>query len=205
MADLAGMRLPQRSPHHRKILRIEVHLPTGDLPGTDHHPVAVILLLIHPELGRLMGDEHLDLHEAARIDQLIDPLPRAELAALVLLVDLLLTAAQQRQGFLRLQLLILLFQDSILPHLVTFRELLSATLNDRLPSSAHWRSFRGTLPPQWSGSEDDPRSSGKRVVSSSQRNEEVQGHKCPLAARSRSRDLPCRRNPTHSPPLAGGD
>jgi hypothetical protein len=58
-----------------KILRIEIDQPPGDPARTGDHPIAVKLLLIHAELGRLMGDEHLDLHEAARIDQLIDPLP----------------------------------------------------------------------------------------------------------------------------------
>ena len=112
MADLAGMRLSERAPHDREILRIEVDLPAADLSRADDHPVAVKLLLVHPELGRLVGDEHLDLHEAPRIHQRIDPLPGAQLAAFVLLVDLFLTAPEARKRFLCLQLFILLFQGS---------------------------------------------------------------------------------------------
>ena len=100
MAYLAGMRLSQGPPHDREILRIDIHLPAVDLPGADNHAVTVIFLLLHPELAALMGDEHLDFHETARIDQQLDPFPGSKLSALVLFVDLFLPAAQAHQRFL---------------------------------------------------------------------------------------------------------
>jgi len=48
-------------------------------------------------------DPHLD--EGALVDQQVDPLPRGQLAALVLLGDLLLAAAELRLGAALVQLL----------------------------------------------------------------------------------------------------
>ena len=54
-----------------------------------------------------MGDEHLEFGEASRVQHHVDPLPGAELASLVLLVDLLLAAPQSRMGRPGLQLFVL--------------------------------------------------------------------------------------------------
>jgi len=106
MADLARVRLAERSAHDREILRIDVDQTAVDRSRTGDHPVAVNLLPVHSELRRLMGNEHLEFGEASRVQHHVDPLPGAELASLVLLVGLLPTAPQPRLGRPGLQLLI---------------------------------------------------------------------------------------------------
>ena len=142
------MRLSEGAPHDGEILRVDVHQTAGDRSGPDHHAVTVKLLLLHPELGHLVGDEHLEFHETARIEQLVDPLPGAELAPLVLLVDLLLTAAQARQGLLRLQLFILLFQDSNPPFIRVFlKHSIRMRRKAPAPESGPFYVSDGTAPP----------------------------------------------------------
>src|SRR5262249_34431980 len=58
------------------------------------HAVAEDLLLLHAEVGAAVGDELVELDEAAIIDQRRDALARGELAGLVLLGDARLAAGE---------------------------------------------------------------------------------------------------------------
>ena len=59
-------------------------------------PSPRIALLVETEVGRTMGHERIELHERARIEQQVQSLTRRQLAARMLLVDPLLTAAESR-------------------------------------------------------------------------------------------------------------
>ena len=79
------MRLAERAAEDGEILREDVHQAAVDAPGAGHHPVPRHDLLIEPEVGRAVGDEAIELDEAALVEQQIEPLPRGQLALLVLL------------------------------------------------------------------------------------------------------------------------
>jgi hypothetical protein len=55
-----------------------------------HHAVAEDLLILHAEVGAAVGDEPVELDEAARVEQRLDALARGELAGFVLPEDGLL-------------------------------------------------------------------------------------------------------------------
>jgi hypothetical protein len=57
------------------------------------HAVAEDLLVLHPEAGRAVDRERVHLHERAVVEQDVQPFPRRELAAVVLLGDRLVAAA----------------------------------------------------------------------------------------------------------------
>jgi hypothetical protein len=58
------------------------------------------LLVLHAEVGAAVGDEPVDLDEAPRVEEQVDALARRELAALVLLLDALGAAAEERRAFI---------------------------------------------------------------------------------------------------------
>src|SRR5690606_17498897 len=93
--DLGGVRPAQRAPEDREVLREDVDEPPVDAAVPRDDAVAEDLLLGHAEVRRAMGHEAIELHEAARIEQLVDALPRRELAPRVLLGDARLSAARQ--------------------------------------------------------------------------------------------------------------
>ena len=61
--------------------------PAVDPAPAGDHAVAGVHLLLQPEIGGPVGDEAVELHEAALIEQQIEPFARGELALLVLLRD----------------------------------------------------------------------------------------------------------------------
>ena len=63
------------------------------------------LLLVEPEVGAAVGDEAVELDEAARIEQQVEPLAGGELALLVLLGEALGAAALLGLGLLVVQLI----------------------------------------------------------------------------------------------------
>src|SRR5262249_7538126 len=81
----------------REVLAEEVDRPPVDLrvPGDD--PVAERLLRLHPEVDAAVRHEPVELDERPLVDQEIDPLPRGELALLVLRLDALLPSALERE------------------------------------------------------------------------------------------------------------
>src|SRR5262249_5863469 len=84
---------------HGEILREHEGLAPADGAMAGHHSVAEDLLLLHAEVGATMGDELVELDEAARIEQQLDALARGQLASGVLLGDALFPAAQERARF----------------------------------------------------------------------------------------------------------
>ena len=56
--------------------------------------VAIGALLLHPEIGAAMRDEHVEFLETVRIEQQFDPFASGQLALGVLRVDPFLAAAQ---------------------------------------------------------------------------------------------------------------
>ena len=73
----------------------------GAVAGDD--AVAEDLLLVHAEVGAAVGDELVELDEAARVEQQVDALARGQLAGLVLALDALGAAAGRRLPLQRLQ------------------------------------------------------------------------------------------------------
>jgi hypothetical protein len=105
LADLLREGLRQRAAEHREILREDVDQPTVHATVAGDHAVAQILLLVEAEIGSAVGDEAVDLHEAAGIEQQVEPLARAELALLVLLRDAVGATALFGEGLLVVQLI----------------------------------------------------------------------------------------------------
>ena len=74
----------QRSAEHGEVFRKYVHHPAIDRAPAGHDPVAGDLVVLHPELGAAVFNKHVELFEAAFVQQQLDPLPRRELALGVL-------------------------------------------------------------------------------------------------------------------------
>jgi hypothetical protein len=94
LADLRGVGARQRAAEDREVLGEHAHRPTVDGAVAGDHAVAEDLLLLHAEVGAAVGDEAVELDEAARVEQRRDALARGELAGFVLLVDAGLAAAE---------------------------------------------------------------------------------------------------------------
>src|SRR3989454_4636082 len=103
LADLLGVRFRQRAAEHREVLREHVHQPSLDPPVSRHHAVAQVLLVGEPEVHRAVRDEAIELDERARVEQRVEPLARRQLSLLVLDLDALFAAAEQRLGALLLE------------------------------------------------------------------------------------------------------
>src|SRR5204863_6562492 len=104
LADLFRVGAGEAPAEDREVLREEEDEPPIDraVPGDD--AVAVDLPLLHPEVGAAVDLEAVELDEAARVDELLDPLARGELAVRVLALDALLAAAEQRLAVPALEL-----------------------------------------------------------------------------------------------------
>src|SRR6202035_3586042 len=85
--DLLRMRLAQRAAEHREILGEGEHGAAIDGAPAGDDAVAGNLGLLHPELGRAVLDEHVELLERALVHQKLHALARGQLAALVLGFD----------------------------------------------------------------------------------------------------------------------
>ena len=103
LADLLRVRLRERSAEHGEVLREHVHESPVDAAVARHHAVAQIALVGEPEIRRAMRHEAVELHEAARVEQHLEPLPRGHLALVVLGLDALFAAAQLGFGALLLE------------------------------------------------------------------------------------------------------
>ncbi len=92
--ELAGH--PHRAGHHGEVVGGDAAGAAVDVAPAGDHAVGRRLLALHRPLGEVRAavDAHLD--EGALVDQQVDPLAGGQLAALVLLGDLLLAAAELR-------------------------------------------------------------------------------------------------------------
>ena len=81
------MGLGERAAEDGEVLGEYVDQPAVDPPVAGDDAVAGIDLLVQPEVGGAMGDEAIELDEAARIEQQVQPLAGGELALLVLRGD----------------------------------------------------------------------------------------------------------------------
>ena len=98
LADLFGVRLRQRATEHREVLAEHEDESTIDRAVAGDDAVAQVALAVQAEIGCAMSHERVELDERIRVEQQLQPLARRQLAALVLLVDALLAAAEQTLG-----------------------------------------------------------------------------------------------------------
>ena len=75
----------QRAAEHGEVLGEDVDQPAVDPAVAGDHAVAGNDLLVQAEVGGAVGDEAVELDEAALVEQEVEPLARGELALLVLL------------------------------------------------------------------------------------------------------------------------
>src|SRR5690606_2238018 len=83
LADLFGVRLAQRPAEYGEVLRKDVDQPPVDAAPPRDHPIAGDLLLGEAEVGGAMGDETVELDEAALVEQEVESFTGGELALLV--------------------------------------------------------------------------------------------------------------------------
>src|SRR3954469_25363166 len=88
------MRLRQGAAEHGKILGEHERLAAVDGAPAGDDAVAGNLVLLHPEFGGAVLDEHVELLERALVEQKLDALARGQFAAGVLRLDALLAAAE---------------------------------------------------------------------------------------------------------------
>jgi hypothetical protein len=81
------VRLAQRAAEDGEVLGEDVHQPTVDPAVAGDDAVTGNDLAIEPEVAGPVGDEPVELDEAALVEQQVEPLARGELALLVLLGD----------------------------------------------------------------------------------------------------------------------
>jgi len=103
LADLLGVGSGERAAEDGEVLREDERLAAVDETPAGDDAVAEDLLVLHSELGAAMGDETVELDERARIEEEVDPLARGELSRLVLLLDPLGAAADERLGVHRIE------------------------------------------------------------------------------------------------------
>ena len=96
LAHLLAHHLAERAAEYREVLAEHAHPAAVDRPVAGDDGVAVGPVLLHVEVVRAVAHEHVELLEGARVEQLLDPLTRGVLAALVLLGDGLLGAGVDR-------------------------------------------------------------------------------------------------------------
>src|SRR5690606_18119628 len=103
--DLLGVRLRERAAEHREVLAEHVDEPAVDRSPPRHDAIAEVLLPVEAECGGAMGDEPVELDEAAFVQQQIQPLACGQLASLVLRLDPRFPTTQLRLSAQRLELL----------------------------------------------------------------------------------------------------
>ena len=84
LADLLRVRLGQRAAEHGEVLREDVDEPAVDAPVAGDDAVAEDARVAIARSGGPRGDEPIELHEAAVVEQEVEPLARGELPFLVL-------------------------------------------------------------------------------------------------------------------------
>ena len=101
--DLGRMHLPQRTAHYREVLGEDTHQPPVDCAIAGDHSVTGVDGLIHAEVGAVVDQKGVQLHKAARVQQLGQPLPRSQFPTGMLFIHRLLSAALQQLLFYFLQ------------------------------------------------------------------------------------------------------
>ena len=104
LADLARVRLGQRAAEHGEVLREQEHRPPVDGAVAGDDAVAQRLVVAQAEVGRPVGDQLVDLDEAAGVAHQVDALARGQLAGLVLARDALRAARARRLLLQRFEL-----------------------------------------------------------------------------------------------------
>ena len=128
----------QRAAEDGEILAEHIDLPAVDRAPAGDHPVAVKLLLLHPEVDATVGLEHVELFEAALVEQDFDPFAGGQLALGVLGVDAFLATAKARLGAAVLEFLQDILHESPLPG---FRRKIEKTAPDTKHNSANLQIF----------------------------------------------------------------
>ena len=98
LADLLGVGLGERAAEDGEVLGEDVDQPAVDRAVAADDSVARDLLALHAEVGAAVGDEGVDLHEGAGVEQQLDALAGGELARRVLLADAVLPAPAPGRG-----------------------------------------------------------------------------------------------------------
>ena len=94
LADLLRVGLGQRSAKDREILTEDIDQTAVDRAPTGDNAVTCGFLLLHPEVGAAVGDEHVEFFKRPIIKQQVDPLAGGQLATGVLRINALLPSAQ---------------------------------------------------------------------------------------------------------------
>ena len=84
LADLLREGLRERPSEHREVLGEDEDLAAEHGPVPGHHRVAPRPALHHPEVRVAVADVAVELDEAARVEEPLEPLPGEQLAALAL-------------------------------------------------------------------------------------------------------------------------
>ena len=90
----------ERAAEDGEVLGEDADRPAEDRAVAGHDRVAPGAVLAHPELDLAVAHEAVELDERARVEQLLDPLAREQLAALVLLRGRLLARRRARASAL---------------------------------------------------------------------------------------------------------
>jgi hypothetical protein len=96
LAEFLGVALAEAPAKDREVLAEDHHRPLVDRRGAADDAIAEDVLLVHAEVTAAMRDEAVHLHEAAGIDEHVDPLARGQLALGMLGLDALFAAALER-------------------------------------------------------------------------------------------------------------
>ena len=95
LADFLTDDLRQRPAEHREVLGVSENLPSINVAVSGHYRITQEPLPLQPEVRRPVRDEPVYFCERAGVHQEFQPLSGRFLAALVLLVDSALSAAQR--------------------------------------------------------------------------------------------------------------
>ena len=95
LGDLGGVGLGERAAEHGEVLGEDIDDAAVDrAPAGDDAVAGDLVVLVHAEIDAAMLHEHVEFLERAVVEEKFDAFARGELAALVLGVDALLTAAE---------------------------------------------------------------------------------------------------------------
>ena len=87
LAHLLRHHLAERAAEDGEVLAEDEHRAPVDGPVAGDHRVSPGTLVVHVEFVRAVADEGVELLERARVEQLLDPLARGQLALRVLLLN----------------------------------------------------------------------------------------------------------------------
>src|SRR6185312_6385110 len=159
-ADLELTGHPHRAGHHGEVVGGDAAGATVDVAPAGDHAVGGRLDVVHRALGEVRAAVEAELDEAALVDQQVDALAGGELAALVLLGDLLLTTGEAGGGAALVELVVQLGewggagqQMALLggiAHRMRPRRVSSTRcVSYSRPSSLRWPCWAAARPWQW--------------------------------------------------------